>query len=136
MRGAIQAAHYDHGRNFIAILKGAKRYLIQPPSACRDLLLLGRDHPSARHSSFDWAAAEETFDFESKEREKFCASEATELVLRAGQVLYLPSYWFHYIVSLNRNVQCNSRSGSGEAPAREINRCMQTSTLEEPTGAW
>ena len=92
MRGAIQAAHYDHGRNFIAILKGAKRYLIQPPSACRDLLLLGRDHPSARHSSFDWAAAEETFDFESKEREKFCASEATELVLRAGQVLYLPSF--------------------------------------------
>jgi hypothetical protein len=36
---------------------------------------------------------------------------STEVVLQAGDVLYLPSYWFHYIISLTTNMQCNTRSG-------------------------
>jgi hypothetical protein len=27
-------------------------------------------------------------------------------------VLYLPSHWFHYIVSLQKSGQCNVRSGT------------------------
>jgi len=38
-------------------------------------------------------------------------AKSTEVVLEAGDVLYLPSYWFHYIVSLDTNMQCNTRSG-------------------------
>ena len=151
MKGAIQAAHYDHGQNFIAIVRGSKRYLIQPPSACDDLLLLSHNHPSARHSSFDWAAAEETFAYTAKganakktrakeaARGKFCATEATEIILQAGELLYLPSYWFHYIVSLERNVQCNSRSGYGgdaDGTTRKMQRCMHSSTLDAQTGGW
>ena len=41
MRGIVQAAHYDHGRNFIAMVHGHKRYVILPPRTCKDLELLG-----------------------------------------------------------------------------------------------
>ena len=35
--GVIAEAHYDGGRNFIAMLGGAKRYLLLPPSDCQKL---------------------------------------------------------------------------------------------------
>ncbi len=38
-------------------------------------------------------------------------SMAIETVLKAGEVLYIPSHWFHYIVSLQKSAQCNVRSG-------------------------
>jgi hypothetical protein len=34
-----------------------------------------------------------------------------ETVLRSGEVLFIPSHWFHYIVGLQKNAQCNVRSG-------------------------
>ena len=44
------------------------------------------------------------------------AGEAPTLstVLKAGEVLYVPSHWFHYIVSLQKSAQCNTRSGIHE----------------------
>ena len=78
-------------------VKGHKRYVIQPPSACEDLELLGPGDPSSRHASFDWADPQER---QKRQNEKFCKTPATEIVLSERQVLYLPSYWFHYIVSL------------------------------------
>ena len=34
-----------------------------------------------------------------------------DTVLKAGEVLYVPSHWFHYITSLQKSSQCNTRSG-------------------------
>jgi hypothetical protein len=36
---------------------------------------------------------------------------AIDTVLKAGEVLYIPSHWFHYITSLQKSAQCNVRSG-------------------------
>ena len=30
-----------------------------------------------------------------------------ETILKAGEVLYIPSHWFHYIIGLQKNIQCN-----------------------------
>ncbi|OEU19903.1 hypothetical protein FRACYDRAFT_235968 [Fragilariopsis cylindrus CCMP1102] len=50
---------------------------------------------------------------EYKESLSLLANNATstEVILEAGDVLYLPSYWFHFIISLDVNMQCNTRSG-------------------------
>ena len=48
---------------------------------------------------------------------------ATEVVLSAGQVLYVPSYWFHYIVSLGQSAQCNSRSGNAIRGRQMVKEC-------------
>merc|ERR1712072_1166397 len=51
MRGVIAEAHYDGGRNMVAMLKGNKRYILAPPRACKGLQIIAeREHPSYRHS--------------------------------------------------------------------------------------
>ena len=54
-----------------------------------------------------------------------------------AQVLYIPSYWFHYIISLKYSAQCNTRSGSppernGESHIKE---CMGTRNFKDSPGA-
>ena len=38
-------------------------------------------------------------------------ASALSTVVKAGEVLYIPSHWFHYITSLQKSAQCNVRSG-------------------------
>ena len=108
MRGVIAEAHYDGGRNMVAMLKGAKRYILTPPSSCSSLQLIAdRKHPSFRHSTTDWSDPADA-------RDHFSPPEAAAIdtIVREGEVLYIPSYWIHYIVSLKYSIQCNTRSGS------------------------
>jgi hypothetical protein len=37
MRGIIAETHYDGGKNMIAMIKGKKRYILDPPSTCKYL---------------------------------------------------------------------------------------------------
>ena len=48
-RGIIAEAHHDGGRNFIAMVKGAKRYIILPPDECRHLYITGKNHPQCEN---------------------------------------------------------------------------------------
>lgn len=117
MRGIIAACHYDAGRNMIAMLKGSKRYIINPPEACADLGIISeKKHPSYRHSKFDWSNVE----FAKKH---FAKVPAIDTILKTGEVLYLPSFWFHYIISLEYSIQCNSRSGTPEIGSKVIEKC-------------
>lgn len=107
MRGVIAEAHYDSGRNMVAMLRGAKRYIIAPPQACPNLAIISDGkHPSYRHSVIDWSDEQQAIS------SGFADVPAIDTIVRAGEVLYIPSYWFHYIVSLKYSIQCNSRSGS------------------------
>ena len=141
MKGIVQTAHYDGHRNMIAMVKGRKRYIVLPPLSCSNLELFPRGHPSARHASFDWADHRErqaehrrlllpnnrnnnnNNAKNNNEPSSFCGTPAVDLVLEEGDVLYLPSFWFHYIVSLDKSVQCNSRSGKGTAGQDIIQQC-------------
>lgn len=105
MRGIIAEAHYDGGRNNVAMLKGTKRYILTPPTECDSLALIkDRKHPSYRHSQLDWSDPKQA-------KSKLSKVNAIDTIVREGEMLYIPSYWIHYIISLNYSVQCNSRSG-------------------------
>lgn len=145
MRGVAAAAHYDGQRNFVAMLRGRKRYVLLPPSECAGLSLLPKGHPSARHTDFDWnhlghakseAEAARADPALAAKQAAALASRATEYVLAMGEVLYLPSYWFHYIVSQDASAQCNARSGaSADVEARAaIKRCMGRERYAEGGG--
>ena len=121
MRGIISEAHYDSGRNMVAMLRGDKRYILSPPKSCKQLgVITDVRHPSFRHSIFDWS------DPSQSASRGFNSVDAIDTIVRTGEVLYIPSYWFHYIVSLGMSVQCNSRSGSppGRQGERDINECI------------
>lgn len=117
MRDVIAENHFDMTRNTIALLSGERRYILNHPNQCKLLSLYPRGHPSARHSAVNWSNP----DLDSFP--KFQRARANEVVLQAGDVLYLPTNWFHYIVSLSKNYQCNARSGWGREYERDVKRC-------------
>jgi hypothetical protein len=78
MTGVTAAAHYDGGRNFVAMIRGRKRYLLLPPSECDKLELIHGSHPSKRHSTVDWTNIDEI-----KKKSRLAGAHATEVVSTA-----------------------------------------------------
>ena len=115
MRGVIAEAHYDGGRNMVAMIRGRKRYILNPPKACKHLgIIASKKHPSFRHSVFDWSDANQAV------ANNFDKVDSIDTILNAGEILYIPSYWIHYIISMEFSAQCNSRSGLGPQRDRDI----------------
>lgn len=120
MTGVTAEAHYDGHNNFIAVLGGQRRYILAHPSQCENMELYPIGHPSARHSRINWSNA--NYNWRDSER-PFAQAQVNEVVLQAGDLLFLPTYWFHFIVSLNTNYQCNARSGESKMYESFISRC-------------
>ena len=137
-RGVTAATHFDSGRNMVAMVKGAKRYVLSPPRECSKLgIVTNRGNPIFRHSMLNFGhlshmhnhsvsstsnvdadadadTPRETNGMSQAERdwmERAGNAMAIDTVLKAGEVLYIPSHWFHYITSLQKSAQCNVRSG-------------------------
>eukprot|EP00555_Chaetoceros_dichaeta_P009227 CAMPEP_0198260320 /NCGR_PEP_ID=MMETSP1447-20131203/9326_1 /TAXON_ID=420782 /ORGANISM="Chaetoceros dichaeta, Strain CCMP1751" /LENGTH=334 /DNA_ID=CAMNT_0043947951 /DNA_START=325 /DNA_END=1326 /DNA_ORIENTATION=- len=87
MKGVIAENHFDGARNMIALMGGERRYILSHPDQCENLALFPPGHPSARHSAVDWSNP----DWE--EFPQFNDAEVNEIVLQAGDVLYLPTAW-------------------------------------------
>jgi hypothetical protein len=117
MKGVIAENHFDGSRNSIVVLGGSRRYILAHPKECPNLHLYAKGHPSARHSAVDWSQPDlQAFPL-------FAQAKGNEVVLQPGQVLYLPTNWFHYIVSLELNFQCNTRSGISNHYMQPIKQC-------------
>jgi hypothetical protein len=116
-RGIIAEAHYDGGRNFVTILRGAKRYVLLPPTECPLLYLHPQEHPEARHSKADWSK------LDLARFPEMAKAQALEVVVEAGDAVYIPSYWFHYIISTGVTAQCNTRSGSAKRGREALPIC-------------
>ena len=121
-RGVTAATHFDGGRNMVAMVTGAKRYILSPPNQCRNLgIVTQRGNSIFRHSLLNFGHISHLNDdqqhdttMSDEERawlERSGQALAIETVLKAGEVLYIPSHWFHYITSLQKSAQCNVRSG-------------------------
>ena len=118
MNGIIAENHFDGSRNMIILLGGERRYILAHPNQCHNMELYPRGHPSGRHSSVDWSNP----DF--GRHPKFRNAMGNEVVLQAGDLLYLPTFWFHYIISLDEvNYQCNARSGITSENSDTIHAC-------------
>jgi len=123
MEGAIAENHFDMTRNFVTVLKGDRRYILSHPNQCGNMALYPKNHPSGRHSIIDWSDIHSDPTWKNKFPEFYTKATANEVVLQAGDALYLPTNWMHYIVSLNLNYQCNARSGMTDDYNQEIIDC-------------
>jgi GNAT superfamily N-acetyltransferase len=98
-------------------LQGLRRWILAHPDQCVNMHMLPRDHPSGRHSEIDWSKPDPAkFPNWNKIR-------GNEVILQPGDYLYVPTYWIHYIVSLNVNFQCNTRSGKHDSYDKLIRKC-------------
>jgi len=120
-RGVTAATHYDGGMNMVAMIRGAKRYILSPPTSCGYFALqTQRGHPSFRHSMLNFGHISlldtimgDKIPLRTRQWLEFSKqAPVVDTVVKAGEVLYIPSFWFHYIVSLQKSAQCNTRSGT------------------------
>ena len=126
MRGNTAENHFDASRNFIALFGGERRYLLSHPSQCKNLALYPMGHPSARHSEVDWSNPD------LEQFPQFRQAKSHEVVLQAGDVLYLPTNYFHHIISLDTNFQCNARSGVTQESMGLIHDCGFAAVAPQP----
>ena len=110
--------HFDPTRNWIVILKGLRRYILSPPEQCPHLNLQHMYHESARHSKGSWANSSSWIGLGQQ-------AQALQVVLQTGDALYLPTSWFHFIVSLTTSFQCNARSGTTHSPGSYLDQVFQ-----------
>lgn len=118
MKGVLAECHYDAGENYASSVGGLRRWIMLHPKECENLYLIKKPDVSARHSEINWSNP----DYEKYPL--FKKAMANELILQGGQILYVPSYWFHFIVSLNINFQCNCRSKINARNSQPIYKCM------------
>ena len=96
-RGVTAATHHDAGRNMVAMVTGAKRYILSPPRECSKLgVVTERENSIFRHSLLDFGnmvylETGEGTNMSADERawlERAKGSMAVDTVLKAGEVMY------------------------------------------------
>lgn len=117
MRSVIAEAHFDGTRNTVVELAGLRRWILTHPDQCSTMHMLQNTHPSGRHSAVDWSKPD------LEKYPNFAKVKGNEVILVPGDILFVPTYWIHYIVSLNVNIQCNSRSGKWGGYDKYIREC-------------
>lgn len=117
MRSVIAEAHFDGSRNAVVMLGGMRRWILTHPDQCVNMHMLPKEHPSGRHSDVDWSNPDIV------KYPNFQKIRSNEVILQPGDYLYVPTYWIHYIISLNVNFQCNTRSGRHSSYDKFIAQC-------------
>lgn len=117
MRSVIAEAHFDGSRNAVVEIGGMRRWILAHPNQCVNMHMLPHGHPSGRHSEVDWSNPD------TEKFPNFKKIMGNEVILQPGDFLYVPTYWIHYIVSLNVNFQCNTRSGKSSEYDQFIRSC-------------
>jgi len=96
--GATTHTHYDISHNFYAQIYGIKRFILFPPEQNENLYLFPFLHPGAQQSQVNFD------DPNLRMFPKFIDANATEAVLKPGDVLYLPPMWFHHVTALTTSM--------------------------------
>ncbi|XP_013385380.1 hypoxia-inducible factor 1-alpha inhibitor-like [Lingula anatina] len=92
--GNYTPVHYDEQHNLFAQVQGCKRIFLFPPSQFECLYPYPVYHPCDRQCQVDLRAPD--FDrFPKLKRLK-----GYEVIVKPGDVLYIPMYWFHHVESI------------------------------------
>jgi len=114
-RGTITPLHTDSTHNLLSQVVGKKYVRLYPPSATEAVCPMGRtpEGINMENSSRVDVGVEEEWDvigdedgweggrLTEVERKRFSEAEYVDCVLEAGETLYIPIGWWHYVRSLN-----------------------------------
>jgi hypothetical protein len=131
--GTIAEGHWDGHLNFVAMLGGAKRYILMPGTECKYTAIMPGG-PSSRHFGYDGSDLRTLYQPERNSFSDYNEARGVETVLQEGEVLYIPTFYMHWIVSLTPNYQCNCRSGVGRVAEEEVETVAACFTEERQRG--
>lgn len=107
--------HYDISYNFYVQIYGEKRFILFPPHQLHHLYLFPFLHPGAQQSQVNLSRPDLNL------FPHFQETVAYEALLKPGDVLYLPPFWFHHVTALS-----NSISISVWTPTHEVEYAYET----------
>jgi hypothetical protein len=90
--------HFDVGHNFHCLLDGAKRFYLYHPRDVNNLYP-ARDEGLGRQSKGDNWSLVDVFNVDQSRFPRFARLEPVLVVLAPGDVLYVPTCWWHYVVT-------------------------------------
>lgn len=99
-QGSVAHTHYDMSHNAFVQLSGRKRFFLFPPSVYNRTHVYPKLHPSTRMSQLDFG-----------DRADACSGSLCDYAFvadpDAGDLLYLPPFWFHRVSALTDSVSFN-----------------------------
>jgi hypothetical protein len=127
--GGCTPMHWDALSNFFTQLEGRKQILLFPPSQWPNVYPYPFDHPMETYAMVDVTQADS-----EESRQRFPAlsrARGLEATLEPGDVLWLPSFWFHHVRQLDEgrpNLSLNCWCGM-EPNRIELGRSLIVSTV-------
>lgn len=139
----------DQGGNYVVMLGGSQRYILAHPRNCQTLYLKKeqeQDDTSTYHQSqihlknFDLSRITHQHQihynhpYHPSFAEYFPDFEKTtvnEVVLEAGDVLYLPTHWVHHAIALSTSNHCDAVSGHSKRYQTMVDKCLKKYGVEE-----
>lgn len=101
--GQRVALHYDIGHGLLAMIRGRKRITMYEPS---QLPFLYHSPMEGPNSTYPYSLV----DVEKPDLVRFpqfARATPIEIVLNKGEMLFLPAFWWHHVVSEGENVAVN-----------------------------
>jgi hypothetical protein len=97
--------HHDCCDNFVMMVAGTKRWFLAPPTDWRSLMPIKCE---GDHQSLCWASVPYPLR-DLNPREKLIIDQLNSITidLKAGEMLYLPAGWWHFIQNLGPTVMLN-----------------------------
>ena len=94
----LSPLHYDNMHNFLSQVVGSKKLMLYPPADSEYL------YPSIRenYTHVSLVDKEHLGDFP-----RFKEAHPIELILEPGDILYLPMYWWHEVLSMDTSISVN-----------------------------
>jgi hypothetical protein len=100
-QGIKSPLHYDWKHNLLAQVHGAKKLVLYDPKH------LARLYPYSRRTAIPHLSEVDVDNPDLKRFPRFADAEPVEDVLEAGEMLFLPSLWWHRISAVDLNIAVN-----------------------------
>lgn len=98
-KGSATPLHYDSRDNLICQYIGRKHFLLYPP--CQIPLLYTRGYAPS------WSGIADPRRPDLERYPRFARARAVGVTLEAGEMLYLPAKWAHFVLNLETSVMVN-----------------------------
>jgi len=90
--GLITPLHYDPVETFHWVIRGSKRFICYPPG-------VRRFYPFPANSTAPFISQVDPDQPDLDRYPRFRAAQPIEFTVEAGEILYLPAFWWHQVYS-------------------------------------